>query len=619
MGKILRVNLTTRQITEAPYPEVLARQFMGGAAAAIKLLYDEVDPRVDPLGPDNKLLVSLGFLAGTPAPVTSRVAFVAKSPLSGTVGYSNSGGYFPNELRATGVQAIIVEGKAEAPVYLWIGDGRAEIRDAKEYWGLNTIDTQYYLQQSLHDGNIRVACIGPAGERLVKYAAIIHERRAAGRKGLGAVMGAKNLKAIAVRGSQKVPLADEAAFKEAAKVLYAAMKDSPVLYHRFRNFGTAGNVELTVGQGDMPARNFLEPAGEEYLAIGAQAGTGNRVRHFTCDQCPVMAAQVRAVSSGPYAGYTSEGPEFESLYSLGSDMCIADMGACIAMDRLCDELGVDTVSFGATVAMAMELYERGILTRKDVDGLDLKFGNHEAAVAVLRKIAYREGVGDLLAEGSRAAAERIGGDAPKYAMHVKGLEFPGYDPRGLKSMGLNYMTAFTGADHSRGHSEQEVFGIPVPQAVDRLAIEGKAALTIFNQDVGAAVKDSSMLCTFVVRLALLPKNLGPTVVADFWRAAQGYDVTPEEVVRVGERLTNVARVWNLRAGFTRASDTLPDRLMTEPLKTGASKGHIISPADRDRMLDEYYSLRGWDARGVPTPERLAALGLAALTADLPRP
>jgi len=619
MGKILRVNLTTRQITEAPYPEVLARQFMGGAAAAIKLLYDEVDPRVDPLGPDNKLLVSLGFLAGTPAPVTSRVAFVAKSPLSGTVGYSNSGGYFPNELRATGVQAIIVEGKAEAPVYLWIGDGRAEIRDAKEYWGLNTIDTQYYLQQSLHDGNIRVACIGPAGERLVKYAAIIHERRAAGRKGLGAVMGAKNLKAIAVRGSQKVPLADEAAFKEAAKVLYAAMKDSPVLYHRFRNFGTAGNVELTVGQGDMPARNFLEPAGEEYLAIGAQAGTGYRVRHFTCDQCPVMAAQVRAVSSGPYAGYTSEGPEFESLYSLGSDMCIADMGACIAMDRLCDELGVDTVSFGATVAMAMELYERGILTRKDVDGLDLKFGNHEAAVAVLRKIAYREGVGDLLAEGSRAAAERIGGDAPKYAMHVKGLEFPGYDPRGLKSMGLNYMTAFTGADHSRGHSEQEVFGIPVPQAVDRLAIEGKAALTIFNQDVGAAVKDSSMLCTFVVRLALLPKNLGPTVVADFWRAAQGYDVTPEEVVRVGERLTNVARVWNLRAGFTRASDTLPDRLMTEPLKTGASKGHIISPADRDRMLDEYYSLRGWDARGVPTPERLAALGLAALTADLPRP
>jgi aldehyde:ferredoxin oxidoreductase len=619
MGKILRVNLTTRQITEAPYPEVLARQFMGGAAAAIKLLYDEVDPRVDPLGPDNKLLVSLGFLAGTPAPVTSRVAFVAKSPLSGTVGYSNSGGYFPNELRATGVQAIIVEGKAEAPVYLWIGDGRAEIRDAKEYWGLNTIDTQYYLQQSLHDGNIRVACIGPAGERLVKYAAIIHERRAAGRKGLGAVMGAKNLKAIAVRGSQKVPLADEAAFKEAAKVLYAAMKDSPVLYHRFRNFGTAGNVELTVGQGDMPARNFLEPAGEEYLAIGAQAGTGYRVRHFTCDQCPVMAAQVRAVSSGPYAGYTSEGPEFESLYSLGSDMCIADMGACIAMDRLCDELGVDTVSFGATVAMAMELYERGILTRKDVDGLDLKFGNHEAAVAVLRKIAYREGVGDLLAEGSRAAAERIGGDAPKYAMHVKGLEFPGYDPRGLKSMGLNYMTAFTGADHSRGHSEQEVFGIPVPQAVDRLAIEGKAALTIFNQDVGAAVKDSSMLCTFVVRLALLPKNLGPTVVADFWRAAQGYDVTSEEVVRVGERLTNVARVWNLRAGFTRASDTLPDRLMTEPLKTGASKGHIISPADRDRMLDEYYSLRGWDARGVPTPERLAALGLAALTADLPRP
>jgi aldehyde:ferredoxin oxidoreductase len=618
MGKILRANLTTKQITEEPYPEALARQFMGGAAAAVKLLYDEVDPRVDALGPDNKLIASLGFLAGTPAPVTSRVAFVAKSPLSGTVGYANSGGYFPNELRATGVQAIIVEGKAEAPVYLWIGDGRAEIRDAKDYWGLNTIDTQYYLQQSLHDGNVRVACIGPAGERLVKYAAIIHERRASGRKGLGAVMGAKNLKAIAVRGSQTVSLADPAAFKEAVKVLHAAMKDSPVLYHRFRNFGTAGNVDLTVGQGDMPARNFQEPAGEEYLAIGAQAGAGYRVRHFTCDQCPVMAAQVRAVSSGPYAGYASEGPEFESLYSLGSDMCITDMGACIAMDRLCDELGLDTVSFGATVAMAMELYERGILTRKDVDGLDLKFGNHEAAVAMLRKIAYREGVGDLLAEGSRLAALRIGGDAPKYAMHVKGLEFPGYDPRGLKSMGLNYMTAFTGADHSRGHSEQEVFGIPVPQAVDRLAIEGKAALTIFNQDVGASVKDSSMLCTFVVRLALLPKNLGSKVAADLWRAAQGYDVTPEEVVRVGERLTNVARMWNLRAGFTRADDTLPERLMTEPLRTGASKGHVISPADRDFMLDEYYSLRGWDARGVPTPERLAALGLEALAADLPR-
>jgi aldehyde:ferredoxin oxidoreductase len=619
MGKILRVNLTTRQITEQSYPEALARQFMGGAAAAIKLLYDEVDPRADALGPDNKLIASMGFLAGTSAPTTSRVAFVGKSPLSGTVGYSNSGGYFPNELRATGVQAIIVEGKAEAPVYLWVGDDRAEIRDAKDYWGLSTIDTQYYLQQALHDGNIRIACIGPAGEHLVRYASIINERRAAGRKGLGAVMGAKNLKAIAVRGSQELPpLADPAAFKEAVKVLHAAMKDSPALYHRFRNFGTAGNVELTVGQGDMPAKNFQEAAGEEYLPIGGQAGTSYRVRHFACDQCPVMAAQVRTVSSGLYAGYTTEGPEFESLYSLGSDMCITDMGACIAMDRLCDELGVDTVSFGATVAMAMELYERGILKPVDVDGLDLKFGNHAAAVAVLRKVAYREGVGDLLAEGSRLAAQRIGGDAPKYAMHVKGLEFPGYDPRGLKAMGLNYMTAFTGADHSRGHSEQEVFGIPVPQAVDRLAIEGKAALTIFNQDVGASVKDSSMLCTFVVRLALLPKNLGPKLIADFWRAAQGYDVTPEEVVRVGERMTNVARVWNLRAGFTRKDDTLPERLLMEALKTGASKGHRISPEDRDRMLDEYYKLHGWDARGVPTPERLKALGLGTLAADLAR-
>jgi aldehyde:ferredoxin oxidoreductase len=619
MGKILRVNLTTKKITEEPYPDVLARQFMGGAAAAIKLLYDEVEPRVDALGPDNKLIVSTGFLAGTSAPTCSRVAFVAKSPLSGTVGYANSGGFFPNELRATGVQAIIVEGKAEAPVYLWIGDSKAEIRDAQEYWGLSTIDTQHYMQQALHDGNIRIACIGPGGERLVKYAAIINERRAAGRKGLGALMGAKNLKAIAVRGSQDLPpLADPASFKEAVKVLHAAMKDSPVLYHRFRNFGTAGNVELTVKQGDMPAKNFQEPAGEEYLTIGAQAGLGFRTRHYSCDQCPVMAGQVRTVSSGPYAGYTSEGPEFESLYSLGSDMGITDMGACIAMDRLCDELGLDTVSFGATVAMAMELYERGILTRKDTDGLDLKFGNHEAAVAVLRKVAYREGIGDLLAEGSRLAAERIGGDAPKYAMHVKGLEFPGYDPRGLKSMGLNYMTTYTGADHSRGHSEQEVFGIPVPQAVDRLAIEGKAALTIFNQDGGAAVKDSSMLCTFVVRLALLPKNLGPKLVADFWRAAQGYDATPEEVMVVGERLTNVARVWNLRAGFTRADDTLPDRLLMEPLKTGASQGHRISPEDRDFMLNEYYALRGWDANGVPTPERLKALGLGALAADLSR-
>ena len=619
MGKILRVNLTTKQITEQPYPEVLARQFMGGAGAAIKLLYDEVDPRVDALGPDNKLIVSMGFLAGTSAPATSRVAFVAKSPLSGTVGFSNSGGFFPNELRAAGVQAIIVEGKAEAPVYLWIGDNRAEIRDAKDYWGLNTIDTQFYMQQSLHDGNIRIACIGPAGERLVKYASIINERRAAGRKGLGAVMGAKNLKAIAVRGSQEVPPAvDPAAFKEAVKSLHAAMKDSPVLYTRFRNFGTAGNVDLTVKQGDMPALNFQDAAGEEYLAIGAQVGTTYRVRHFACDQCPVLAAQVRAVSSGPYAGYASEGPEFESLYSLGSDMGIADMGACIAMDRLCDELGVDTVSFGATVAMAMELYERGILKPVDVDGLDLKFGNHEAAVVVLRKVAFREGVGDLLAEGARLAAQRIGGDAPKYAMHVKGLEFPGYDPRGLMSMGLNYMTTFTGADHSRGHSEQEVFGIPVPQAVDRFAIEGKAALTIFNQDVGAAVKDSSMLCTFVARLALLPKNLGPTLIADFWRAAQGYDVTPEEVVRVGERLTNVARAWNIRAGFTRADDTLPDRLLMEPLKTGASQGHRISPEDRDFMLNEYYSLRGWDAGGMPTPERLKALGLETLAVDLAR-
>jgi aldehyde:ferredoxin oxidoreductase len=540
----------------------------------------------------------------------------AKSPLTGAVGMSLTGGYFPVELKFAGYDALIVEGKAEKPTYVWIKDGDVKFRSAKRVWGMKTTDCQQIIKNELNDQNVRIACIGPAGENLCKIACIINELRAAGRKGLGAVMGSKNLKAIAVRGTGKLAIADKEKLKTASGEFMKAMKESPVLYPEFSKHGTPMVVDATCAMGIFPGKNFSatgEFAPSDKIGVEVQMTRDTGAEH--CYGCPVGCSQLKLAKTGPYAGILAEGPEYETFFSFGGETGVDNIDAIIAADRLSDELGLDTMSAGVAIGFAMELYEKGIISKKDTGGLELNFGNHEAMVTLLRMMAYREGIGDLLADGTKSAAKKIGKGSEKYAMHVKGLELPAYDVRGAKAHGLNYATAYPGADHNRGYAFQEIFGIPIPKAVDRFAVEGKGELTKWNQDTRAVTCDCATMCAFLLDMAV--PAIATQSTANLMEAVTGLKFTAEQVYQVGERLNNLARAFNLREGFTRADDTLPERLMTEPLKAGASKGQFISKADLKQMLDEYYTARGWDvATGVPTREKLAELGLEYVAADL---
>ncbi|MCL6635254.1 MAG: aldehyde ferredoxin oxidoreductase family protein, partial [Peptococcaceae bacterium] len=586
-GKILRVNLTDRTSGEESVSEKLAAEFIGGAGFGIKFLFDEVPAGADPLGAENKLIFAAGPLSGTAAPCASRMAVTAKSPLTGAAGMSLSGGYFPVELKFAGYDVLIIEGKSDKPVYLWINDGKVSFRPADKLWGTTTFDCQQLIKDDLGDQNIRVACIGPAGELLAKTACIINERRAFGRKGLGAVMGAKNLKAIAVRGIKPVPVAAPDAFKEARSRMLAAMKESPVLYPQFSRHGTPMVVDVLWGLGIFPAKNYSATGEWDPVdGLGVAANEAIKIGREHCYNCPVACSQLKLVRQGRYAGALSV-PEYESMYSLGGQTGVAGLDFVVAADRRCDELGLDTMSAGVAVGFAMELYERGIITGEDTDGLDLRFGNGGAMVELIGKMAFRQGLGDILADGVKAAAAKIGRGAEKYAMQVKGLELPGYDVRGAKAHGLNYATAYTGADHNRGYAFQEIFGVPVPEAVDRFSIEGKGKLTKWNQDIRTATCDCPTMCAFLLDTAL-PATAAQNT-ADLLKAATGLNFTAEDVERAGERVNNLARAFNVREGFTRSDDRLPDRLLTEPLKDGGSKGHCLSREELDKMLDEYYA------------------------------
>lgn len=615
-GKILRINLSDKSYREEKLPPDVAKDFIGGAGFGIKYLYDEVKPGTDALGPENKLIFAPGPFTGTGLPCASRMAVTAKSPLTGAVGMALSGGQFPTELKFAGWDVVIIEGKADKPTYVSIKDDTVKFRDAARVWGTLTFDCQQVIKDELGDQNTRVCCVGPAGERLSRIACIVNERRAVGRKGLGAVMGSKNLKAIAVRGTATVPVASQEKYKAGRTAMLKALKESPVLYPEFSRLGTPMVVDLTAAMGILSAKNWS--ATGEFVpvdGIGVEAQETRKIGKEHCYDCPVGCTQMKLAKTAPYAGILSEGPDFETIYAFGSNTGVANIDAVIAADRLADELGVDSISAGLTISFAMELFEKGLLTAKDTDGLELKFGNDQAMMAVLRKIAFREGIGDLLADGTLAAAKKIGKGAEKYAMHIKGLELPAYDVRGAKAHGLNYATAFTGADHCRGYAFQEIFGIPVPWEVDRFAIEGKGKLTKWNQDVRAATTDCPTMCGFILDTALPATACQNT--ATLMEAVTGLEFTPEEVEKVGERLNNLAKSFNVREGFTRADDVFPERLMTEPLKDGASKGQKIGKDDLDKMLDEYYSARGWEvATGVPKREKLVELGLEYAADDL---
>jgi aldehyde:ferredoxin oxidoreductase len=602
-GKILRVNLTDQEVSVEKVDPQTARDFIGGRGWAIKYLYTEVDPTVDPLAPENNLFFTNGPLTGTPAPTGNRYMVVTKAPLTGALACSNSGGVFPTEMKRTGFDMFIFEGKAERPVYLWISDGSVEIRSAEHLWGKTAHETEDALLEET-DPKARVACIGPAGENLVKVASIMNDKhRAAGRSGVGAVMGSKNLKAVVIRGTQKTPLAEPDQMKELCKLVRDEVNADVKKGSSLREYGTAYVPIVTNEIGILPTRNFQTGVFEGVDGItGVALKEKYLIRAKPCYGCPIACGRDTRVDDPVYGG-AGEGPEYETIAALGSACGIGNLAAVTKANYLCNELGLDTISVGTTIACAMELYEKGFLPESDV-GRSLNFGDADAVIDLVVKTAYREGFGDLLAEGSYRLAEKYG--HPELSITAKKQEFPGYDPRGAKGMGLLYATSNIGASHMAGDlAYAEVFG--VPEKLDPLTIEDKPRLIKLFEDAFALI-DAAGLCVFLsIRYLFEPKvDLWPTRLTRLMNYATGAGYTEETLLQAGERIYNLERLFLLEAGFTKADDTLPKRMLEEPMPDGPAKGHVV---ELDEMLPEFYQLRGWDENGVPTDAKLEELGM----------
>jgi aldehyde:ferredoxin oxidoreductase len=595
-GTILRINLTTGKITREPTNLEDAKKFIGARGLGTKILMDEVDPRTDPLAPENKLIFAPGPLSGTMAPSMGRYNVVTKSPLTGTAAASNSGGSFGPELKFAGYDMVIFEGKASAPVYVWIKDEKVEVRDAGALWGKSVPDVTEAVR-ALTDEDAKVACIGPAGEKLSEIAAIMNEtHRAAGRSGVGAVMGSKNLKAIAVVGSHAVEVADPAAFEQAMMDARTKIQNHPVGGTGLRVYGTNVLVNILNQVGSLPTRNFRDGYFPTADKIGGESLAANQlVRPKGCFSCIISCGRVTKVSNPKFAG-EGEGPEYETAWCFGADCGIDNLDAIIKANYLCNELGLDTISMGATIAAAMDMFNDGVITTRDTGGIPVRFGDAETMVELVRMTGTREGFGDQLAQGSYRLAERYG--RPEYSMTVKKQEMPAYDPRGVQGIGLQYATSNRGGCHVRGYTiSPEVLGVPVK--MEQHSISGKPELVITFQNLTAAL-DSSGSCLFTTF------GIGADEIAALLSAVTGVEYSTEDFMEAGDRIWNLERVYNLQAGLSGADDRLPARLLNDPIKTGPSKGEV---SHLDDMLPMYYELRGWDGNGVPTAAKLSSLSL----------
>jgi len=596
VGSILRVDLTDRTTRTLPLDPALAKQFIGARGLATKIMYDEVDPTVDPLGPQNKLIFAPGPFSGTLAPSAGRYNIVTKGPLTGTIAASNSGGMLGAELKFAGYDLIILEGKADKPVYIFIRDGAVEIRDAIHLWGKEVPDTTDLLRAETDD-DAKVACIGPAGERLALIANVLNEmHRAAGRSGVGAVMGSKNVKGLVVLGGGAVKAMDPAGFKTAMVRARNKILAHPVGGQGLKAFGTDVLINILNQTGGLPTRNFRDGYFPTADKVGGESLSATLLkRPKACFGCVISCGRVTEIVNPKYKG-RGEGPEYETAWALGPDCGVDDLEAITKANYLCNELGLDPISMGATIACAMDLYEAGIIGLKETGGIPLTFGNAEAVVEMVRRTGLREGFGDKLALGSYRLAESYG--HPEFSMTVKKQEMPAYDPRAVQGIGLNYATSNRGGCHVRGYTiASEVLGLPAK--TDNLTTEGKAQLDIAFQNLTAAL-DATGACLFGVF------GMEADDLAQMLTKLTGVDYPTEEFLRAGERIWNLERLFNLKAGFTAKDDTLPERLLKAPLPGGPAKGKVNRLGE---MLPEYYHLRGWDKNGVPTEKKLKELAL----------
>ncbi len=614
-GRILEVDLTSGKISQTSVDDETLRKFIGGSGLAAKLFLDRVSPQVEPLSPRNTLFIMTGPLQGTNLPGAGRFNVSAKSPLTNIWGEGNCGGTFGPELKFAGWDGVIIEGASDRPVYLFIDDDKVEIRDAADLWGKDAYETTDMLTDKIGGGRkVRVLAIGQAGENLVKYAAMIHDKAdAIGRCGLGAVMGSKKLKVVVVRGTAKASIAMPEDYNKARRAALDVIKDSMVA-QSLHSMGTDAGLPLGMMTGDVPSKNWsLGENLEGSEALGGPAYSEQYLaRTHACYACPIACKRVVHVKEGPYKGEEQAGPEYETCCTFGTLIMNNDLAAVIKINEMCNRYGLDTISCGSTIAFAIDCFENGLITENDTEGIKLSWGDMESIFKVVEKIARREGFGDTLAEGTRAAAKKIGKNASDFAVEVKGLEAPMHDPRGYHGMGLAYAMSNRGACHMQHMAyfvEQgqvvypEIVGLQ--EDYDGQASEGKAEMTMISENLGM-VCSSAVFCVFV--MACLKVN----DLVEFLRTTTGFDYSLDELMECGERVWLLKRGLNNLMGVTAADDRLPKKILT-PVNEGAAAGSV---PDIELMRKEYYELRKFSANGYPSREKLEDVGLSDLARRL---
>ena len=595
--RMLVVDLTEERLDWAEINSQTVHDYLGGRGLGARYLYDNLPPGTDPLGLNNILSFWTSPLMATGALSMVKLCGVTRSPLTGTILMSLMGGAMGPRLRMAGADAVVLLGMARHPVYLLITQGHASLHSAEHLWGLDTRQTTGILNKELNLKGMEVACIGPAGERGVLFASIMHNGDAMARGGIGAVMGSKKLKAIVAHGSQQPPVAEPTRLKTVIAALAKSYKESDAV-KAFGRYGTTSHVDDENYFGIYPTRNFQSGYFDLHKRVNAdELYTHHVTRRLTCFACPVRCRREAQVKEDATAGLVTEGPEYETLWSFGGNCGNANLESIIAANDLCLLYGLDTISTGMVISFAMECFEAGLLPPHLCDGMELPFGNYKAMLSLIHKIGQRQGLGDLLAQGTYRAAQVIGQGSNRFAMQVKGLELAGYDPRGAKGMALGYATSPRGGCHERGFLTGEVFGNP--PGIRRLEYEGKGALVKITQDI-VAVKDALGFCV------LSSAGTSLDAMAEMFTAVTGWSTTTSDLLLAGERICNLERLFNLREGFTRSDDNLPTRLLEEAIPGANGEPQVV---DLECMLDDYYMARGWDTEGRPTQSTLERLGL----------
>ena len=607
IGKILRLDLTNSKVHVEDLKEEWAHQFIGGSGLGAKYLYEMTDEKTNPLGPENPLIFMTGPFTGTSAPLSGRHAVVSRSPLTGIFGESDVGGTWGANLKKAGFDGIIVTGRSEKPVYLWVHNGKWEIREASHLWGKDTYEIDPTLKAETHEKAV-VSTIGQAGENKVLLAAIMtdgKDGRAAGRCGMGAVMGSKNLKAIVVYGTGNVPVHDPENVSRLPKEYGAQINKNA---ENFRKYGTAGSLSTFEAMGTLPLQNWKfvgrwEESAEKINGF-TMAETVLTGRYF-CDSCVLGCGRKVKIESGPYAGVDGAGPEYETLALLGSSCLIDNLEALCFANELCNRFGLDTMSTGGVIAFGMEAYEKGLIDREDTGGIELQWGSAEALIEMIRRIAQKKGLGELLGKGVKRASEEMGKNSVEFAMHIKGLELPAHDPRGYNAGAVGFATSARGACHLSGlsHTFERALKAPeigIPEPLDRFQVEGKGILAAKSQNL-MGMMDSLKLCKFI-----LFGGITLTHIVKWYQDVTGKKMTIDDFMKTGERIFNLKRLYNVRLGISRKDDSLPFRSLTFKRM---GKGLTPNLPPLGQMLSEYYEYRGWSEDGIPTPEKLKELGL----------